>query len=218
MPYDAVVFDYDGVLMEPTPIDVLQDAVRTAFADAGIEPRDDHVEDLAISVQYDRFLETCDHYGVDPVDFWHARDTAFTHHQTALLEDGGKRLYDDYDVIETVRFPRGIVSSNQQATLEHHLAHAGIDHLFHAVHGREPHPDSIRKKKPNPHYLHEALDALDADSALYVGDRDSDIEAAHNAGIDSAYIHRDHNNGATVTPTYELESLYDLRDILSETP
>ena len=215
MRYDAVVFDYDGVLMEPTPLDVLQDAVRSAFTEAGVDPSDDHVADLAISVQYDRFLETCDHYGLDPVDFWHARDTAFTDHQTALLEDGGKRLYDDHDAIIGIDLPRGIVSSNQQATLEHHLAHAGIDAHFHAVFGREPHPDSIRKKKPNPHYIHEALDALDATTALYVGDRDSDVEAAHNAGIDSAYVHRDHNGGSDAEPTYELESLHDLQDVLS---
>lgn len=213
MTYDAVVFDYDGVLMEPTPLDVLQDAVRSAFEEAGVDPGDDHVEDLAISVQYDRFLETCDHYGLDPNEFWHARDTAFTDHQTALLEGGGKRLYDDHLAINDITVPRGIVSSNQQATLEHHLVHSGIDHLFHAVHGREPHPDSIRKKKPNPHYIHEALNALDADAALYVGDRDSDVEAAHNAGIDSAYIHRDHNEGPGMEPTHEVDSLHDLHDL-----
>jgi len=61
------------------------------------------------------------------------------------------------------------------------------------------------------------LSDLRADTALLVGDSESDVVAARNAGIDSAYIHRPHRDGAlTVTPTYEIDSLSDLPDVVSD--
>ena len=215
MPYDAVVFDYDGVLMEPTPLDVLQDAARSAFQQAGVSPSTDEVRDLSIGVDHDWFHDTCERYGLDPASFWHARDTAASDRQIDLVERGEKRLYDDHATIRDIALPQAIVSTNQQRTLDHHLAFHDLDDLFTAVYGREPHPDSLWKKKPSPHYLELAMDDVDADAALFVGDSTSDVEAAHNAGIDSAYIHRDHNGGPGREPTHHLESLHDLHDLLS---
>jgi phosphoglycolate phosphatase-like HAD superfamily hydrolase len=215
MPYDAVVFDYDGVVMEPTPLPVLQDAVRAAFSRVGVDPADDHVRDLAIHVDYDTLLETCDHYDLDPETFWYARDTAVSDHQAALLERGGKGLYDDYDAIHDIALPMGIVSSNQQATLDHHLDHVAITDAFSAVYGRELSLESVLKKKPHPHYLEAAMSDLESSDPLFVGDSTSDVVAARNAGVDSAYIHREHNGPADVAPTHEITSLYDLPDIIA---
>jgi|GEM_PF-2508059 len=60
-----------------------------------------------------------------------------------------------------------------------------------------------------------ALDDLGAESALFVGDSESDVVAAHRAGLDSAFIRRSHCADATLStaPDYEVENLYDVAKI-----
>lgn len=217
MTYDAVVFDYDGVLMEPTPLPVLYDAARATFRDAGVDPPvEDEVRNLAIRVDIEWFRNTCERYGLDPDEFWHARDTNASDHQIDLVERGQKTLYDDHSAISEIDLPRGIVSTNQQRTLDHHLAFHDLEKHFHTVYGREPHPESLWKKKPNPYYLEQAMADIGAETALFVGDSTSDIEAAHNAGVDSVYINREHNGPAGVEPTYEVETLHAIHNIISQ--
>ncbi len=71
-------------------------------------------------------------------------------------------------------------------------------------------------KKPDPHFLERALADLEADSALYVGDSEHDVIAAHRAGIDSAFVRRRHcrDDELSVTPTYDIETLSALPAIV----
>ena len=58
---------------------------------------------------------------------------------------------------------------------------------------------------------------LDADDAVYVGDRPSDVAAAHNAGIDSAFVRRSFAEDTTFDddePTYDVDSLAAFRDAI----
>ena len=75
------------------------------------------------------------------------------------------------------------------------------------------------RRKPAPHYLDRALAELSADTAVYVGDRETDLLAAEYAGLDSALIRPAANaeRGPAPEPTYELDSLHDLADILAAT-
>jgi len=75
---------------------------------------------------------------------------------------------------------------------------------------------SLQLRKPNPHYIEQALGDLDAGNALFVGDNESDVRAAENAGIDSAFIRRPHRRDweLNVWPTWEIDRLSDLHDIV----
>ena len=88
----------------------------------------------------------------------------------------------------------GIVSSNQQETVDFLLEHFDLASLFDTAYGRSPTIESLSLRKLDPHYLERALVDLDADSALFVGDNESDITAAENASIDSAFIRRSHRH------------------------
>jgi HAD superfamily hydrolase (TIGR01549 family) len=151
----------------------------------------------------------CDAYGLDPEVFFPLRDSHSSQHQQAEVRAGRKTLYDDFEAVHALDHPLGIVSSNQQETVDFLLDHFDIDHLFETAYGREPTPESLRRKKPNTHYLERALSDLDADSALYVGDSETDLIAAHDAGLDSVFIRRPHRAGADfdTDPTYEIDSL-----------
>ena len=215
MRYDAILFDHDGVITTPPSLDLLHDAARETFAEAGVEsPPDRHVEGLALGVTVDWLEDVCAEHGLDRDEFWELRDGTAAAYQREAVREGEKTLYDDVTALDALDHDAGIVSTNQHETIEFVLEHFDLADRFETYYGREPTVGSVRRKKPNPHYVERALSDLDADRALFVGDSETDVEAAHNAGIDSAYLHRPHRDGAlSVDPTYELDSLTDLHDL-----
>lgn len=210
--YDAVLLDNDGVLVGRTRYDVLREAAYAAFESLSVDPDPDDVERITVGVSPAELQAVADSYGVDPAELWAARDRAAFERQREEIRAGRKDIYEDVSVLRDVEAPLGIVSSNQQATVDYVVDHFGVADLFGATLGREPTPDSLRKKKPNSHYIDRALATLEADTALFVGDNESDIEAAHNAGIDSAFIRRPHRLEfeLSVTPTYDVSDLHEL--------
>ncbi|MES3160357.1 MAG: HAD-IA family hydrolase [Halorubrum sp.] len=218
MRYDTVVFDNDGVLVGRTRFDVLRDATRNAFEECGVDdPDPDDVERMTIGATPGSVGTVCQTYGLDPGSFWRTRDDVVSRAQQREARQGRKTPYDDLDTLGDLDVKMGIVSSNQQATVDFLIDHFDGFEGFGTAYGREPTIHSLQLRKPNPHYLEQALGDLDADSALFVGDNESDIKAAENAGIDSAFIRRPHRRNweLNVWPTWEIDSLDDLFDVCS---
>ena len=218
MTYDTVIFDNDGVLVGRTHFEVLRDATEATFADFGVTDCDpDHVEDMTIGATPTQVDSVCETYGLDPDTFWQARDTRLARAQQVEARAGRKTPYGDIDTLENLDASMGIVSSNQQATVDFLLDHFDMRDHFGTANGREPTIESLDLRKPDPHYLERALADLDAESALFVGDNESDIKAAENAGIDSAFIRRPHRRSwdLNVWPTWDIESLDDLHRVCS---
>jgi HAD superfamily hydrolase (TIGR01549 family) len=216
MTYDTVVFDNDGVLVGRTRFDDLREATEETFAQFGVtDPDPDHIEDMTIGATPDEVAAVSDAYGVDPERFWRTRDSTVSGAQQAEARAGRKTPYGDVDTLTDLDAAKGIVSSNQQETVDFLLDHFDLSGLFDTAYGREATVESLTLRKPNPHYLERALSDLDAGSALYVGDNESDVEAAENAGIDSAFIRRPHRSDwdLDVWPTWEIDSLDDLHGI-----
>ena len=213
MSYEAVLFDNDGVLVEPMGRPVLRRATWEAFDALGVpDPDPDDVDRLAIGVTPDTLATVCGRYGLDPARFWRARDYHSSHAQRAELRAGRAGLYDDFDAVRDVDAPRGIVSSNQQDTVDFMHDFFATRDLFGTAYGRDPTIRSLERKKPEPYYLRRALADLDADTALFVGDSESDVLAARAAGLDAAFIRRPHRESydLSVRPTYEIDGLTDL--------
>ncbi|MFB6101972.1 MAG: HAD family hydrolase [Haloplanus sp.] len=218
MTYDTVVFDNDGVLVGRTRFDVLQEATAETFTQFGVtDPDPVHVEDMTVGATPSRVTTVCDVYDLDPETFWRTRDRTLSGAQQKEARAGRKTPYDDIDTLADLDLAKGIVSSNQQETVDFLLDHFDISDLFDTAYGREATIESLDLRKPNPHYLERALADLDAESALFVGDNESDIKAAENAGIDSAFIRRPHRRDwdLDVWPTWVIESLDDLHRVCS---
>ncbi|MFB6194749.1 MAG: HAD family hydrolase [Haloplanus sp.] len=216
MSYEAVLFDNDGVLVEPIGREVLRRATWEAFDALGVpDPDPEDVERLSIGVTPDVLSAVCATYDLDPERFWRARDYHSSHAQRVELRAGRAALYDDFDAVRAIDAPRGIVSSNQQATVDFMHDFFATRDLFETAYGRDPTIRSLERKKPDPHYLRRALSDLDAESALFVGDSESDVLAARNAGLDAAFVRRPHRRSydLSVQPTYELDGLTDLTAI-----
>jgi len=211
--YDAVVFDNDGVMVEPTDGAHITGAVRAAFREVGHDPDPDAVERAVATGAGPR--ETVETVGVEgEVDvevFWRRREERASAAQRRLVRDGGKPLYDDVAVLDGLDAHLGLVSNNQAETVEFVVDHYDLD-FFEAVYGREPTVAGARRRKPNPHYLERALADLGTRNALYVGDSEVDVEAARRAGVDGAFLRREHRADAdlAVEPTYEVPDLHAL--------
>ncbi|SDF63014.1 haloacid dehalogenase superfamily, subfamily IA, variant 1 with third motif having Dx(3-4)D or Dx(3-4)E [Halorubrum xinjiangense] len=211
--YDAVLFDNDGVLVEPPTHETAVEATREAFDEVGVrDPSQAHVDDIVHGTTVERLREMCTAYGVDVETFWRARERLDEQSQFEKFESGSRTLYDDVRSITNLEQPRGVVSNNHHSTVEFVLDFFDLRQAFDTYHGREKTVESLDLKKPNTHYLDRAVAELGAESVLYVGDSESDVRAAHRAGLDSAFVRRPHcrETNPSVTPTHEIESLRNL--------
>jgi HAD superfamily hydrolase (TIGR01549 family) len=209
--YEAVLFDNDGVLTTLVDRSVLREAAAAAFDAFDVDPDPDDVDRVTVGVSPDDLAAVCRRYDLSPAAFWRVRDETSSRAQVEAVRRGEKGLYDDVDAVARLALPRGVVSSNQQATLDFLVDHFGLDGWFETVYGREPTPESLTRKKPATHYLDRALADLGvaAEDTLFVGDSWVDVVAGDRAGCDTAFVRRPHrrDHSLDVAPTYEVETL-----------
>lgn len=213
--YDAVIFDNDGVIVTPTPQDRIVDGVLRAFDAFGCNPGRGYVAwtvDAGCGP-----AETVGEYDIDPEAFWASREDAVAAEQIRLIREGGKQPYDDVDALERLEVPLGLVSNNQAGTIDFLLDYFDLP-SFRTSHGREHTATGATRRKPAPYYIERALSDLGTRNAVYVGDSQTDIVAAHRAGIDSAFLRRDHVAEAELTlpPTYDVATLSELVRAISD--
>ncbi|MFB6207692.1 MAG: HAD family hydrolase [Haloglomus sp.] len=214
--YDAVLFDNDGVLVEPPTSETQTAAIEAAFGSVGVTTVDpDHVEVLRHGVTVDRLYDIAAAYDLDPTSLWAARERFDEDSQVEAFHAGERATYGDIDAVDAVEAPRGVVSNNHHSTVGFVLDFFGLDGWFDTHYGRPMTVESLDLKKPNAHYLERALADLDASTALYVGDSASDVVAADRAGLDSVFVRRDHcpTVPASVEPTHVVDGLDEVAAI-----
>jgi HAD superfamily hydrolase (TIGR01549 family) len=214
--YDAIVFDNDGILTEITDEDVFRRAIRDAFEEFGVvDPPAEHVEAL-LGVTESDIRRVCDSHGIDPGPFWKRRDDEAARRQKAAIRRGEKPLYPDAEAALRMDVDVGIVSNNQHETVQYILDFFGLASRVDTYYGREHSVAGVRRKKPDTYYIEQALDDLDADHALYVGDSEKDVTAALAAGTDAAFVRRPHRADLDLgpEPTHEVADLGELREVL----
>lgn len=214
--YEAVIFDNDGVLVEPTDTEVFVDAVVESFQAFGVDVE----RSLARrTVKNDTVpTEIAIEYDIDPEAFWHYRELTASLAQQRHVLNGGKPVYEDVAALDDLDMPFAVVSNNQQATIEFLLAHYDLP-AFETAYGRQPTIAGAAKRKPEPDYIECALSDLGVENALYIGDSEKDLIAAQRAGIDSAFLRRDHVLDAefSVAGTIEVSTLKEFVERLTTT-
>lgn len=217
--YDTVLFDNDGVLVTPPAYETQAEATRTAFESVGVlDVEQRFVHELVTGVTVDRLNDICEYYDIGVEKFWDSWERHDERSQFASFESGDRYPYDDTEVLRELSQTLGVVSNNHHSTIEFVLDYFDFESEFDAYYGREKTIESLGLQKPNTHYLDRALDSLEADSAIYVGDSESDVIAARRAGVDSVFIRRPHcaDLELTPTPTYEVSTLHDIVPIVTE--
>jgi HAD superfamily hydrolase (TIGR01509 family) len=215
-PYEAIVFDNDGVVVEPTDRAHIVDGVERAFREFGHDPGRDHAADSVESGAGP--VELVGDLPIDPVALWETREDCVAAAQKEATRAGGKRLYDDTGVLARLDAPLALVSNNQAETVRFLVEYHDID-AFETVYGREHSVAGAARRKPRPYYLERALADLGRDpgAALYVGDSEKDVVAARRAGMDSAFLRREHvETELSVEPTHEVRDLHGLAAAVAE--
>jgi HAD superfamily hydrolase (TIGR01549 family) len=210
----VVLFDMDGVLIEGRGTDgiVHELALDDALADRGLDP-DPETRALLSGYEYDTdFALGCAQLSVDPVAFYDQREQYSVQHSIDRLDADSRTPYADVDALDDIasRYTVGLVSNNYDAVVEFVVDRHGFDAFDHHR-GREPGVQGFYRRKPDPHYLLEAMEALDGSTGFYVGDRATDVRAAVRGGLDAVFIQRPHNNtdNLPVVPTIVADSLQD---------
>lgn len=217
-----VLFDMDGVLIHGRATDP---AVYVEAGDAVIDELDlSPTADQRALLQEHRCDETvatvCEDLGTTFETFWRRKESHASRLEMERIKNGERPLFDDADAIHDLARDRklAVVSNNRDETVQFVTSHYGFDDAFDYVRGRDATPDGYHRRKPDPYYIQDALDHLDADEGYYVGDRPKDILAANNAGLDGIFLRRSFNRDVTPEhdPRYVIESLDELPVLLSE--
>ncbi|MFP8889451.1 HAD family hydrolase [Natrialbaceae archaeon A-CW2] len=217
--YKSIVFDLDGVIVRGshTHPSVYRDAATRAVEELGVaDCSDDDLDVLGHPVDVDGAVGRCRDLGIDPEEFWRLREAAASRIENDQIRRGERDLYDDVSTLSNLDATLGIVSNNRQQTVEFIIDWFSLERDFDVWLGRDETVGGFERMKPDPHYIHRALNSLDvaAERTLYVGDRESDIVAARNAGTDAAYLLRTHNHEDSFSrePTYVLSGLDELQE------
>jgi len=211
-----VLFDMDGVILRGRGTDpaVYAQAADAVVAEFDLDP-DPTDRAVLHSHRCDEVVQTvCEELGIGLEAFWHAKEQYASEIANERIRSGHRTLYDDVSAIRELARDRpvALVSNNRQATVSFVVEEFGLDDLFAVVRGREPTVEGFERRKPDPFYLLETLEALDANEGIYVGDRQTDMLAAERAGLEGAFVRRAFNREESPVPepTFEVESLAEL--------
>lgn len=179
-PYDLLIFDWDGTLMDSTVRIV--SCLREGIRQAGLPPRDDnqlrHIIGLGIREAVDflypeavdarlklKMMEVYRH------QFMHANTTP------AALFEGVEGMLES---LEKQGYLLAVATGKTRSGLNSALQELGMLRRFHTTRCADE-----TTSKPDPHMLREILSDLDIrpQRALMIGDTQFDIEMAHNAGV-----------------------------------
>ncbi len=214
-----ILFDMDGIILEGHGTDeiVHEHALDDALDERGLSV-DAETRALLEGYEYDTdFAVGCKRLGVDPVALFALREEYGARRTIDRLEAGKRGLYPDVAALDSLadRCELGIVSNNYDSVVEFVVDHHGLDY-FSYVRGRDPGVRGFYRRKPDPHYLLEALGTVGTTDGIYVGDRATDVVAATRAGLDAVFLRREHNGEATipVDSVPEVDSLAALAERL----
>lgn len=214
--YDAVLFDNDGILVEPPSHTTKVDALTDAFREVGVnDVETEHIDEFVADTTLETVHGICDVYDIDVDAFWKAREHYDEQSQFEKFKAGERTVYNDITALHDLSQACGVVSNNHHSTIEFILEYFELESIFDTYHGREKTLESLELKKPNTHYIDRALAELESESALFIGDRELDIVAAHRAGLDSVFVRRPHtvDTEFSITPTYVVENLHEMAEI-----
>jgi phosphoglycolate phosphatase-like HAD superfamily hydrolase len=240
MPYDAVVFDFDGVIMD-LPGDSFAehlDAVTGRTLDRiGIDESHEDYDAFAEAIRSrdtDRIRELAGLHDQDYEKIWRTKEAVSFERQRTQIASGDRMFYDDIVAIPELagHCTIGVFSNNQHALIDYALQReapplngaGALDTVITTYYGIQPDIADHDNRKPEPTYISTLQEELGADELLYVGDKPIDITAAHRAGADSAFIRRPYHGDLDGPPTdadgyepaYALESLHDLVPIVAD--
>jgi phosphoglycolate phosphatase len=210
LPYDAVLFDLDGTLVDTAPD--ITDALNGALADHDRAP----VEEAWVRNRIGhgtRALLRAAALGDATADSMLLR---FQHHYAAHCGRRG-RLYPGaaaaLGALRNAGVKLALVSNKESAFADFVLKVHGLDSQFDLRVGG----DSLDYKKPDGRVLRHCLAQLAAapSRALFVGDSVTDVQAARNGGVEIWCVDYGYNHGDPISEAMPDRVIGSLEELLS---
>lgn len=222
MTYDAIIFDFDGVLISGrrTPDAVYERATRAVLEAYGAEDPEAWEDSLERPADAETFRASCDRFDLPPDEAWAYREAASTLIEESWLDRGDRGPFSDAVILEDLAqsYAIGIASNNRHALVGRCVDRFGWDGIVDAYRGRYPTLEEFQHRKPDPRFIRHVIQRLAATDPLYIGDRETDIMAAERVGCDSVLIRRaDPDLRVDTAPTLAVASLTELGEQLATT-
>lgn len=181
--YEAIIFDWDGTLMNSTHSIV--ESIQLAAADLGLPVPSDEQASWMIGLSLSTGLyKAVPELTEEQLEPFMAR---YTHHffqrdQSIKLFDGIREMLDD---LRQRKVPICVATGKRREGLDRVLQAVDLAAYFNTTRCADE-----TQSKPDPQMLHEILWELDlqAEKVLMVGDTTHDVYMAHNAGMDSLAV------------------------------
>lgn len=208
-PKPIILFDLDGTLLdtEPLIVETFKQTLKQYNPEVTMTRQQEidllgptmH-ESLAKYMPEDKVQQALEDYRKINVEL-HPSLIKTMPHALELLE-----------ALKAKGYTMAIVSSKKKDTVELGLKLTGLDGYFQTVIGYE----EVKKYKPDPEGLLNACKALGKshDDAIYVGDTDTDMMAAHNAGMFSVALLTHEERKQAILDTKPNVSINDLMELL----
>ncbi len=194
----AVIFDMDGLIFDTEVL--YRDAMILAAQSRGHDmPLPLYLSMIGLPGDSSRRVLN-DHFGeaFDVDAFW---ASSYAHFQTMtvarqFLKAGVIELL---DALDAANLPRAIATSSGHNSVEHHLAHHGLEGRFHAVIAQ----GDYARGKPNPDPFLKAAERLGVapELCLALEDSHNGVRAASSAGMMTVMV------PDMLDPTEEMETL-----------
>lgn len=217
MKYEAVIFDFDGVLMDSG-----FDGFQWAF-----EARKNRAEENGWSINWSELaqgiFEPETGQRVKPLlernsvswEQLEQMEKAVADRKVEMAANNEIEIFQDSEkILKALEVPAAIVSNAYNEYLGRLLEELGIrNHIdFWIAPGLNDIENYRKRMKPEPAMIKEALENLGAENAVMIGDQIEDVLAARNAGIDSIYIDRDGDTESKAD--YSVKSLSEALEII----
>jgi phosphoglycolate phosphatase len=210
MKYSHIIFDLDGTLVDSAS-EIHEAAVAVCREHDLSIPCLEYIRTMTGSPPRLFFLD----HGCSEADV-EARVAEFRAHLAAHAGDPGCVFPSVLPVLEhlhqhSIRI--SLATTKPSALAASLLERYGLSPYFSHVQGTDP----PLQHKPNPDILHACMQQADSAAVAMVGDTIFDVEAAHNAGIDSIAVCSGAHSPerlAEARPTFLFTSLQEIPAIL----
>lgn len=222
MAYSSVIFDMDGVLLNSL-IDGEEwkyRAVDRALQEKDIDPEGLAQEDkdkVLGDKGYKACLKEASRLGVDPREIWSLVAQETTEARREELEKGSFKLYpgvkDTIKALHQQDIPMAVISNAPESAVKMMVESFGLKQYFKFYAGIRNFED-LRARKPHPNHLELAKAELKRNPFIYIGDSNSDLEAAERAGMDSIWMRR--SGDVQSGHSFEAENISDITKYVLE--
>lgn len=213
-PITTLLFDFDGTLLDTNELIIQTFLSVLGKRYPGRFTKEDVLHFIGPSLKqtFDSIDETLTEELIKEYRAWNIE----MHDQMAVEFDG---VADTLRILKARGHKMAIVSTKRQGMIQKGLTLMGIEDIFEVVIAL----DDVVTPKPDPKPILLALERLNAtkEEAIMIGDNSHDIEGGQNAGVRTAgvaWTAKGEAYLATFNPTYMLQHITDLLEIVDGTP